>query len=691
MKWGMPDMMRSRFFCNSGIIRQNVRQHGWIGIIYTLGLLFTLPLQLFMNASPDARPQKIENLFFVSGDIQILLIIAIPVAAGLFLFRYLQSKMPSDLWHSLPLRREHLLAAHMVSGIGLLLIPVWLTAGVTAIVTPLNGNMYIYPGADIWQWGLVVSILTLFLFVFSVFVGICTGQTVLQGIVIYILLILPAALLQFVNQYFSTYLYGYPNWYMMSNRLEGWSPLLRLMDFSFKPYSKEELWIYAAVSLAFLALSFVLYRKRQAEKAGQAIAFTYFNPLFKAGVMLCAMLLSGAYFSSVKPHQLGWILGSHIAGALFGYIVSEMIIRKTWQIMTRKTPLDFAVYGILLGLLVYIPVSGLTGYESRVPSGDRISSVYAGSNYQMYNDNSRTRIYNGSGYTSAADQGRSGINEIFSKDKSYIEAVRKLHQALVIARPELAPTSSARYANSSQTFTIAYQLENGRKLEREYWIPGQGFEPELKAVMENQDFKRRQYNLQGLDREIESFRLTSRNRAVSITEPEDVQEFKAILVKEILGMSYDDQTGGQLPRANIQPVLTPEETKEGSVYYIHSYSWLPSYKELGNWLERKGFADKVGTRPEDVKSAEMFKDDYKGKLPQEEVYNLEKHISLARSENRSVVTRDKALIADILNCQRDYTGKNGAYTVKVEYKDGDVNYISLYEQDMPPALKSLLP
>lgn len=668
-------MMRSRFFFNSGIIRQNVRQHGWIGIIYTLGLLFSLPLQLFMNNSyPGAQPQKIENLFRVGGSIQALFIISLPVAAGLFLFRYLQSKMPSDLWHSLPLRREHLLTAHMASGIGLLLIPVWLTAGVTAIVTPLSGNMYIYPGADIWQWGLIVSILTLFLFVFSVFVGICTGQTILQGIVIYILLILPAVLLQVVNQHFSTYLYGYPDWYVISNRLEGWSPLLRLMNVSVNPYSRGELWIYAGLSAVFLALSFVLYRKRQSEKAGQAIAFTYFNPLFKAGVMLCAMLLSGTYFSSVKPHQLGWIICSHIAGALLGYIAAEMIIRKTWQIITRKTPLEFAVYGILLGLLVYIPVSGLTGYESRVPSGDRISSVYAGSNFRMFKDNS---------FPVAED-------DIFSKDKSYIEAVRKLHQALVIARPEKTQSSSGRYP-ISKTFTLVYQLENGRKLVREYVIPGQGFEPELKTVMENRDFKRREYNLQGLDKGLESFRLASRNRTVSITEPEDVQEFKAILVKEILGMSYDDQTGGQLSRANIQPVLTPEETRQGSVYYIHSYSWLPSYKELGNWLEQKGYADKVGTRPEDVKSAEMFKDDYRGKLPPEDVYNLEKHISLARSDNRSVVTRDMARIAEILKCQRDYTGKNGAYVVKVEYKDGDINYISLPEQDMPPALKSLLP
>lgn len=175
MKWGMSDMMRSHYYFNSSIFRQNFRQHGWIGIIYALGLLFALPLQLFMSSNPDAKPQEVDHLFRIAGSVQALFIITIPVAAGLFLFRYLQAKSPADLWHSLPLRREHIFTAHLTSGLTLLLLPVWLTAGVVAVVKPWSGNFYIFQGADIWQWCITVSILTLFLFCFSVFVGICTA------------------------------------------------------------------------------------------------------------------------------------------------------------------------------------------------------------------------------------------------------------------------------------------------------------------------------------------------------------------------------------------------------------------------------------------------------------------------------------------------------------------------------------
>ncbi|WP_060862434.1 DUF6449 domain-containing protein [Paenibacillus riograndensis] len=685
-------MTRSRYFFNSSVIRQSLRQHGWIGIIYTLGLLFSLPLQLFMSSYPGADPQKIDTLFRVGGNIQMLFIISLPAAAGLFLFRYLQSRRASDLWHSLPLRREHLLTAHLAGGLGLLLLPVWLTAAVTAMVTPMNGNMYIYQGTDIWIWCLTVSILTLFLFVFSIFVGICTGQTVLQGIIIYILLLLPAVLMEVINLHLNRYLYGYPEWFGLNNDRLVWSPLLHLIVMAEEPYSTGELWAYSGLSLVFIVFSYILYRKRSAEKSGQAIAFTYFNPLFKAGVMLCAMLLAGTYFAAVKPHQAGWILCSHFAGALLGYIAAEMIIRKTWHILSRRVPLEFAVYGVLLGLLIYIPVSGLTGYEDRVPAAEHIKGVYAGSNYRMYSDDSYPRVYN---YSANADFSVAGNESpldkpyIYTHDKEYIEAVRRLHYTLVTVRPEIM-NSADRYVPGTQMFTLVYKLDNGRKLVRQYWIPGRGFEPEMKAVMESRDFKQNEYGLYQLDEDVESIRLDSINgaKAVSISDPQEIKEFNGLLKQEILNMSYADQTGDQKSIASIQLNSKPGHIGYG---FNRSYDWKPSFHGLGNWLIQKGYADKVRITAADITSAELIKDDYVGKIPERERFDAPKHMELARNENRTVMVKGKEQINDILSRQRKFTGKNGDYLVKLNYKNGLIDYAALHAKDITPGLKSLLP
>lgn len=679
MKWGMSDMTRSHYYFNSSIFRQNFRQHGWIGIIYALGLLFALPLQLFMSNNPNAKPQEIDHLFRIAGSVQALFIITIPVAAGLFLFRYLQAKSPADLWHGLPLRREHLFIAHLTSGLTLLLVPVWLTAGVVAVVKHWSGNFYIFQGADIWQWCITVSILTLFLFCFSVFVGICTGQSILQGIIIYILLILPVVLISLINSHFAMYLYGYANANVnfRNSSLQMWSPFVHIVYyFTGEPFTNTELWIYGVLALLFIGLSYLLYRKRNTEKAGQAIAFGYFNPLFKAGVMLCTMLIAGNYFAQMKQQQIGWVISGYTIGAIIGYVAAEMIIRKTWQIMTRKMVAEFAVYAVMMGLILYIPVSSITGYEARVPSSDKISGVYMGSNYHMYTkmDDMYTTPFMG--------------QDPFSDNKDYIEVVRKLHQAVVAVRPE---HTSQQYVY--EYFTLAYQLENGNKLVREYWIPNKGFEAELKVIKETEDFKYEKYNLTLLDKDLDYMWITNRNKKVAISDTGEILELKEIIKREILNMSYEVQLDkdGKPDVANIQTELkVKEESDRPSSSYGYYYPWKSSFHELEKWMTDKGYADKVRSTAEDIQSAEIIKDDFMDKQTPKNPTSPEQRVVLARENNRTVVTKDKALLTDILNHRFNYGVENGNYIVKLLYKEGYSDFVMLKDSDMTPELKAIL-
>lgn len=669
-------MTRSRLFCNSSIIRQNLRQYGWIGILYTLALLFILPLQLFVNGERLKEPVVLEGLFDLGMDIAAILI-PFPIITGLFLSRYLQSKGSSDLIHSLPLRRSHLLSSYTLSGLLLLLPPIWITSVVTMLVRPLESNMYIYHGAEVWQWCLTLTVLTLFLFAFTMFVGICTGQTILQGVVTLILLVLPAAMLMFIDMHLNRYLYGYPDGVGARADITDWAPLLRIVDISYNPFSHTELWVYALLSAAFLTLSFVLYRKRHSEKAGQAMAFTYFNPLFKAGVMLCSMLLALSYFGSIKQGT-GWIVGSVAAGGVIGYILVEMVLRKSWHILNRKLPLELAVYSILLGLLLYVPVSGLTGYETRVPASGKVSAVFAGGNY----DELTQRPY-GANNTPLAEEA-----EVYSKDPKYIEAVTALHHAVVTAKPGQDDLMWNYEYPTRYRFTLLYQLKNGGTLKRTYLVPTVGFEPELKAVMGHVDYKRVRYQISQMNKNAESIRVSNLNKAFSISDPQEVREFKDILTREVLNMSYEDRVSDQRSRASIRVLQKPDQY--GNQAYF-SYEWYPSYHELGAWLEQKGYADKVRITAADVLSAEMFIDMDHSKLPPGRMYDPETRLELARSEKRAVMVTDKTLINGILEHRRNYNRREGEYAVKIVYKNGSSNYISLNQQEMAPALKALLP
>ena len=119
-------MTSHRLYCNRSILIQNFRQHGWISILYLLALLFVLPLFMMGRTAEDRY--SISTLFAVNGSGQGLMILIFPVLAGVFILRYIQSNKQSILIHSLPLRRQHILSTNLISGIIMLLIPIWVVA-----------------------------------------------------------------------------------------------------------------------------------------------------------------------------------------------------------------------------------------------------------------------------------------------------------------------------------------------------------------------------------------------------------------------------------------------------------------------------------------------------------------------------------------------------------------------------------
>lgn len=353
--------------------------------------------------------------------------------------------------------------------------------------------------------------------------------------------------------------------------------------------------------------------------------------------MLCAMLISGTYFAHLRQQQLGWMIAGHLIGALIGYIAAEMLIRKTWLILTRKAPLEFAGYAALLGLVLYIPVSGLTGYENRVPAADQVVGVYAGDRYAAYG-----AYWN--------DEFSPKGEDPLTADRDYIEAVRKLHQEMVSARPE------HRQGMNYREFSLVYKLDNGRTLNRTYLVPAVGFEPELRTVMESEGYKRKAYMLSRLDGDIEGFRLSNYTRALSISDPQEVTEFKDILKREILNMTYEDQTDDERSYAGVQSMGKPEETGY-QLYY--NYDWRASFKELTAWLEQKGYAEKVRTNPLDFSSVEIVPNDYFSRFTGNDRYDPERHLELARSEDRAAEITDTEAISDILEHTHYYSASGG--------------------------------
>ncbi|MFB5267561.1 multidrug ABC transporter permease [Paenibacillus enshidis] len=662
-------MTSSRFFFNGGVIRQNIRQHGWIGILYLAGLLFTLPLKLILGM-PYTQAIRLRDLFEYHGEEQMIFILSLPVIAGVFITRYIQSRPSADLYHSLPLRREHLLTAHITSGLMLLIVPVWLTAAITAVLSGRHDLDYFFTLSDVLSWAVTVTVITLFLYSFSLLVGMCTGQSIFQAIAAYVILFLPMVLSGLLTAHFDRYLYGYPDPGRTSHTFEVFSPLYRMIAISETTLSGLELLIYTALAVLFLALSYPLYKKRHIETAGQAVAYVFFQPLFKAFVILCLMLLGSIYFHSQSDGKTGWTVAGYMLGAVVGYVISELIIRKGWQIWSRKAVFELAAYGAGIGLLLYGSVSGITGYETRIPAAYSVEAVYMG-DYFDWSDTEEENSY--------------------SRDPDYISAVLSLQREVVNVRPPEIP--DADRPETYRNVSISYRLKEGGMIYREYQIPEEQFRDELKNAMELEDYKKSSYWLYKLNGTASSVEISSGispNRRVIIHDPAEMREFEQALKQDMDRLSYEEMTAKRIPEA----VIDIYWKVPGALHNLHQFKSYPvsrMFTHVQAWMNKTGYAKNIKVDPGSVGMEIVDTKDYSLADAMNGFTGLAEAFTQLKETNGGYTVEDAELKKQVLEHHSDFDfGKeDAAYLIRTTV-GVDERYSVLYRKDMTPELEKAL-
>ncbi|RAW13902.1 hypothetical protein DC345_17270 [Paenibacillus taichungensis] len=672
-------MIFNRLFCNRGILFQNFRQHGWIGILYLITLLFSLPLHI--GTEYRDLPQQITSLFQANGEVQILFAITFPVAAGIFLFRYVQSGAPSDLFHSLPLRRKHLLTVNLLTGFMMILLPIWITTAITGWVwAALDQPAFIFEASSIWMWGLSMSIYSLFMFMLTVVVGMCIGQSVLQGLTVYALLLLPVVVWFIFSLHLQHYLLGYP-YDDIGRNAQNISLLLRMGSISGAPVIGWELIIYTILTLMFILLSYVFYAKRQVESATQAVTFTVVKPIFRFGLMFTLVLISGAYFTIIAPRgSSGWGIFGYILGGVVGYIVAEMIIRKTWLIWSGKLLPKMALYGIVAGLILYVPVASWNGYAARVPELKKVNSIKLGGERYTYTN----------GVSSKMDD-----DPFYSSDPEYMKAVIALHQKIVDSDLSLLNDPINPGMRNDEYVFINYKLDNGKVMKRKYYIPEADFREDLIALKQSRDYKKFTYDTYKLEEDALSIGIRSSissYRKVYISNPEQVREFKELLSQDIMDQTYEEQRSPWQSFANAEinqdsSFENPSQPKEMSYFEIK-----PSYDRVLGWLKENKYYEQLDFPTEEVASAQFVKQEINSPGNPQFVYPQSEYVDGNVNGNKQVATKNKKIISDLLKRQRSayQTEKDTLYQIKLNVTRGENIYMMLKEEDLTEEMKAIL-
>ncbi|MEC1719505.1 DUF6449 domain-containing protein [Schinkia azotoformans] len=586
-----------------GIVTQDLRNVGWIGIIYQIALLFAVPLQIFMMYQAEHLPDNYDNghyLFSILDGLQVLLMFSVPVILSIILFRYLQVKVPADFIHSLPIKRTTLFHHHALIGISLLVVPVVITAIFIAIAHGTLGLEGYFSALDITKWAGLTIVMNVFVFALTTLIGAVTGISAVSIVLAYIFLVFPAGIMILLYHNLKYFIYGFAYDYYFDQNIEFLTPIAQMIEIGHRSMTAKAVLIYIALSVIFYLLGIFAYKKRQIEGATQAIAFRYLKPIFKYGVTFCFMLLSGMYFGETQQGEMGWILFGYIFGSVFGYIVAEMVLQKTWRIFRKmKGYLVYAVAVAVLGLLLSLD---MTGYEKKLPDAAEIERAYFGYNaHWLKNEYPETPEYAMpvTEYSEVIQvNALNESNRYFFKDPENINSIMKLHQQLIEGGDQV--TSRKSYQN----IVVAYELKNGSKLVRQYEIPEAGYDEQLKPIYESQEYRYSNNELLRLKEEIQVDKISLNTNYLSYkkfntVDPKQIEEIINALKSDMLQEPYEDIVTERETWGEIELLLENNQR-----LYV---PWKKSYHQFDNWLKENNLLEQARVVPEDLMFVAVIK------------------------------------------------------------------------------------
>ncbi|TWE05153.1 ABC-2 type transport system permease protein [Neobacillus bataviensis] len=566
----MPSRMS---WFNKELLLQIGRSTGWISIVYFLGLVFILPIQLLMIFSDETQRYQPEpnNLFLINFTFQIGIMVIVPVILAVFLFRFLHVKQAADLMHSIPLKRDRIFHQYALTGVVLLILPV---AVITLILLLMHNTLdfsNLFNVRDIFYWAGTTSVITLLLYTAAVFIAMMTGMSIVQAVLAYAFLIFPIGMTMLVFFNLKIVLYGFPGDYFLNRQLEKLSPISSAAVLDSRKFQWGEGIVYIILAIVLYGLSIIFYKRRNLESASEAIAFPKLRSIFKYGLTFCVMLLGGSYFQEVSYGSFSWTIFGYVIGAVLGYLGAEMILRKTWR-----------VFGRIKGLIVYLTITAVLGigvqilgiYENKVPVEEQIKTVLFSNQLGFYANDDIYREY----YTPSP-----------MKEKGNIEAVRKLHQQLLSYRK----INQQKENYQSENFYIQYEMKNGSKMTREYSVNERLYEDFLKPIYESKEYKLSAKEIFKLkENKIKTLTIGSGpvSQGVTLSNANDIKEVMAALRKDVLAESYEDNR--YFKGTNIEVYL-------GSDHFM-SFEFKPNYQNLTEWLKRKELLKNAKPSSDDV-------------------------------------------------------------------------------------------
>ncbi len=390
--------MASKRSCfNPTLMYRDLRRFWPCWAVTLVTALLLLPVSMASLFGRMSQSHQLISAANAAGLVCGLFTVVITAAAALGILvaclvsRHLFSARSVNFFHALPIRREGLLITNIVTGIVMLWGPILLTALVTLVIELSYG---VFDPVSLGQLLLAYLCSSTLFFAMGLMCCHVTGMAV-SAVGLYVILnclfylgpaIVSAVLSLFLVGYTGTI--GFRSAGVIMRFLTPYSNILSSCRGSVVDNPAGEgyitrlanldlLLLYAAVGVALMALTLLLYRHRRSERAGDLLAFGWLRPVFKVcvsvlGGMALTVFLLALY--GLKPGFLAVVLLC-VLWSLVCWIAAEMLVRKSVRVFHKRVFVQWGLTAACCVLLLAGMRVDLFGIERRVPQAQDLVSA----------------------------------------------------------------------------------------------------------------------------------------------------------------------------------------------------------------------------------------------------------------------------------------------------------------------------
>ena len=291
--------------------------------------------------------------------------------AAYAVFAYLYKSNSAYTIHALPVSRKSLFITNYVSGLVMLLGTLLISCVLLIVLLALNNALTSENAWLLLRLFTLFVILLFFFFSFGVLCAMMTGHILVMP-VLYVILNFTAVVVEVLLRLMAgTLIYG-----LVTSTAVLYPVTLPFSPVAFLIENSSNVnfliqgnggWLYfivlLVVSVIFIILSWLLYRSRQLESAGNVISHSFLKPVFKYCFTFgCAIVLGSLFYvllyAFYNSSTSSWYyLFCIIAGAFIGYFLAEMMLRKTFRVF------KVAYKGFIASVLVILALFGVFRFD----------------------------------------------------------------------------------------------------------------------------------------------------------------------------------------------------------------------------------------------------------------------------------------------------------------------------------------